>query len=86
MKGIFGLLSQTCDNGNGKGKGPVINKGGGGGYKTVRGCEVLPLQKGVCMETVLAMQKRGHTFICFGVVLTRELEVLAIKAQTVSIL
>ena len=47
-----------------------------GAYKTGGGaCEVLPLRKGA--ENVLAMLKGGGTK-CFEVVLTRELEVLAI--------
>ena len=72
-------------------KGLVTNYGGGGGgLQNGRGaCEVLPLRKRGGAEQVLAMLKGGGT-TSFEVVLTRELEVLAIVmgggAQKVSTL
>ena len=54
-------------------KGLVINYGEGGSNSAGRTTEVLPLQK-----KVLVMRKGGGGAKSFGVILTQELEVLAI--------
>ena len=51
---------------------------GRGGYNTGKQSKVLPLQKGGGAEKAFAMLKGGGATTSFEVVLTRELEVLAI--------
>ena len=77
---------QKCVFLNHKCKGLVTNYGEGEGIQNWRGGgsrEVLLLRKGGGTEHVLAMRKRGGGRKSFGVVLRRELKVLAILKREV---